>query len=516
VGSYLAVLGGIALLAIGPADGASPGHRPAGIVPRFDRVHTVSATASCDGPSAPECGNLAYHGGPVMHSSTVYTIFWLPTGYTSWDGQPAYSANYQSLIARFFQDLEADSGRLSKVYGAATQYCDGAAMFATSCTGVPAGNHITTNVTYGGSWTDTQAFPASGCTDPTGNDAPCLTDAQLRSEIQHAISTNGLGWTASATHIFFVYTPRGVSSCFDSFGTCSYSVFCAYHSNSGNGSNAVIYANMPYPVYTGFDFCEDEGNPQHPNGDAPADIVLSTTSHEHNEAITEPEVDPEFTGWYDDNDFVTGAENADKCSYWYGKSSGPNGAKHNQTINGHDYYLQLEWSNADRNCVASVPGPSVTKLSPSHGVVGQAVTVKGKNLTDVTAVTFNGTPATSFVVNGKKLTAVPAPGTTTGPVQVTTSLAVADGPTFTVDPSPAPQVKSFKPAGTTVGGTVTLMGSNLWGTSAVKVNGVDAQSFTVTDAKKLTFVVAAGTTSGTVLVTTPGGTAVSTTPLTVG
>ena len=35
-----------------------------------------------------------------MHSSTVYTIFWQPAGYTSWDGQPADSAGYQSLIAR--------------------------------------------------------------------------------------------------------------------------------------------------------------------------------------------------------------------------------------------------------------------------------------------------------------------------------------------------------------------------------------------------------------------------------
>jgi len=359
-----------------------------------------------------------------------------------------------------------------------------------------------------------QNFPSSGCTDPLGNTSICLTDAQLRTEITHAISVNG--WTSSATHMFFIYTPRGVTSCFDgSQGICAYNYYCAYHSNIGNGGGATIYGNMAYPVYDGFDLCEDESNAQHPNGDGPADIVLSTTSHEHNEAITEPEVDPDFTGWYDDNDFVTGGENGDKCAYYYGKSTGRSGARYNQTINGDPYYLQLEWSNSNVDCVAKYSGPLVSGLSPNHGVVGQPVQIKGKNLGTVTGVTFNGTAAASFTQSAKKLTGVPAAGTTTGQIHVDSGLGPVTGPTFTIDPSPVPTIKSFKPTSTTAGATVSISGSGFYGASSVKVNGVNVQSFSVVSNAKLSFVVAAGNTTGTVSVTTPGGTATSSTPLTI-
>ena len=287
--------------------------------------------------------------------------------------------------------------------------------------------------------------------------------------------------------------------------TCAYNFFCAYHSNSGTGSNALIYANMPYPVFEGFDFCEDPDNPQHPNGDGPADIVLSTTSHEHAEAITDPEP---FGSWWDAEDSVTTGEIGDKCAYYYGKPTGRNGSKHTQVINGHEYYLQLKWSNADHDCVASYSPGSVSKLSPSHGVVGQPVSIKGRKLTDVTSVEFGGTAASSIEERAGKVAAAPAPGTTGGPVRVTTGHGVIDGPVFTVDPSPMPAIRSFTKK-SAVGKSVAVSGSGFWGTSAVKVNGVDVESFAVNSDTRLTFVVAVGNTSGQITVTTPGGTAVS-------
>ena len=236
--SVLFLLACLALGAAGGAGGSPPAHRIGGIIPPFGKAPQVvtsdAARGGCHGPSKfADCGLLRYGGGPVMHSSTVYTIFWQPAGYTSWDGQPAYSAGYQSLIARYFQDLEADSGLLTNVYGAGTQYCSGAPIGLAACTGVAADDFITTDVTYGGSWTDTQNLPASGCADPFGAAPHCLTDGQITNEIQHAIAVNsGNGWAASATNIFFVYTPRGVQTCVDSggpFGTCAYNVYCAYH-----------------------------------------------------------------------------------------------------------------------------------------------------------------------------------------------------------------------------------------------------------------------------------------------
>jgi hypothetical protein len=280
----------------------------------------------------------------------------------------------------------------------------------------------------------------------------------------------------------------------------------------GTGSSALIYANMAYPVFDGFDFCEDPDHPQHPNGDGPADIVLSTTSHEHAEAITDPEP---VGGWWDAEDFVTGGENGDKCAYYYGRPTGQNGAKHNQVINGHQYYLQLEWSNSDHDCVASYSPGTVKKLKPSHGVVGQPITLTGRKLNDVTTVEIGGTPASSVVEHGNKVTVVPAPGTATGAVTVTTGHGVITGPTFTVDPSPVPVIKSFSPKSTAAGKTVTVTGTGFWGASAVQVNSADVQAFTVKSGTKLSFVVAVGNTSGQVTVTTPGGTATSPGTLTI-
>jgi hypothetical protein len=85
---------------------------------------------------------------------------------------------------------------------------------------------------------------------------------------------------------------------------------------------------------------------------------------------------------------------------------------------------------------------------------------------------------------------------------------------FTVDPSPVPAIKSFTKK-SAVGKSVTVSGSGFWGTSAVKVNGVDVESFAVNSDTGLTFVVAVGNTSGQITVTTPGGTAVSGGSLTI-
>jgi hypothetical protein len=81
---------------------------------------------------------------------------------------------------------------------------------------------------------------------------------------------------------------------------------------------------------------------QHPNGND-ADATLNVTSHEHNETIT----DENGNAWYD----FGGYENGDKCAWIFGTLSGPSGAQYNQTINGHHYFLQEEYSNRDRNCI---------------------------------------------------------------------------------------------------------------------------------------------------------------------
>jgi hypothetical protein len=249
------------------------------------------------------------------------------------------------------------------------------------------------------------------------------------------------------------------------------------------------------------------------------------------------------------------------------------------------------------------PAPTVTTFSPATGPVGTQVTITGTNLSGATAVRFNGTAASSFVVNSAtSITAVVAAGTTTGLVSVatpggtatsTTNFVVRVAPTtvadaytvqqgatlagnvltndigtnlvailiirpthgtlalnpdgsFTYQPtagysgpdsfiyyacdpnppllcgnpvtvsitvlgSPAPTITTFNPNTGPVGTQVTITGTNLTGATAVRFNGMAASSFVVNSATSITAVVAAGTTTGLVSVTTPGGTATSAT-----
>ena len=62
-----------------------------------------------------------------MHTNTVYAIYWVPSGYS-------VSTIYESLINRYFQDEAADSGKLTNVYSADTQYTDGTGSAAYSST----------------------------------------------------------------------------------------------------------------------------------------------------------------------------------------------------------------------------------------------------------------------------------------------------------------------------------------------------------------------------------------------
>jgi uncharacterized repeat protein (TIGR03803 family) len=65
-------------------------------------------------------------------------------------------------------------------------------------------------------------------------------------------------------------------------------------------------------------------------------------------------------------------------------------------------------------------GPFV-KLLPTFGKVGRTITILGTNLTGVTSVSFNGTPATFNVPTSTYLTATVPTGATSGSVQVVTS-----------------------------------------------------------------------------------------------
>jgi hypothetical protein len=112
----------------------------------------------------------------------------------------------------------------------------------------------------------------------------------------------------------------------------------------------------------------------------------------------------------------------------------------------------------------------------------QAVTVR---FSPTAAQTFPGT--VSFTGGG-------------GASRTVTGVGVATGPSIT----------SFSPASGTPGIGVVIQGGNLLGATAVKLDGTSA-AFTVNSGTQITFTVPANATSGALSVTTPAGTATSTT-----
>ena len=314
-------------------------------------VHARSTSASC--AATPKPGDAAigfppllFHGGAVMGTAStgpvvVTPIFWNPTGHTM-------TAAYKTLLSQYLFDVMAASTTPTNVFSTLSEYggTNGAIRYAILRT--PPLN-------------DPRPLPANGCTvaandtvgiyaDNTGYDA-CLNDTQIQAEIDSAI--NAFGLKRDNGHLYVMFLPKHVESCFlpgsttTSSNSCTLNhqpsaAYCAYHSK---GTSGTIYANMPFPAYlsnTGYT-CSSEKNfgvVESPNGDPDVDTEVSPTSHEISEAITDPDVS---TGWYD----ALGYENGDECAYVYGATLGNTGAIYNQTINGHHYLTQEEFSNHD-------------------------------------------------------------------------------------------------------------------------------------------------------------------------
>ena len=389
-------------------------------------------------------GDLIYRGGPVMLTNRTYNIYWQPT-----DWVHPFPVGYRQKIDEYLADVAYDSSLRTNVYATDTQYYD-----------TIGGTHnIAYNSTYGGSVLDTSAYPPSGCTDTVAQTTICLTDAQLRTEIDSVVSAHG--WPRGLGAVYFLYTPLGVGS---TYGTnhFAYVNYCAYHSSMSSGG-ITLYANMPFTK--SMPGC-DAG--EYPNGAATgADPTINTLSHEHNEAIT----DPAANAWRD----AMGYENGDKCAWSFGTLSGVAGSRYNQVVNGHHYLTQLEWNNSGATpaakCAGSMPAlpPTITGFSPHSGAIGSVVTIDGTGFGGVSAVRFHGAPATFSVNSGMRISARVPAGATTGTITVTTPAGASASPgKYTVLP---PTISGFSPASGKTGTIVTINGTNLAGVNSVK-NGL--------------------------------------------
>ena len=323
--------------------------------------------------ASPRVGSpVTYHGGPVQHSSSAYAIFWAPPAIP-------FPANYAATVGTYFTDVAHDSFTATNPYGADVQYWDGTAT---------AKKFLSYAVTYKGAFVDTHPYPANGCLNYLLDDGTmsnrCLTDAQIVNEIKAVITAHA--FPKGIVNQYFLFTPKGIASCFTngalSTGGCydplNFQGYCAYHSFSDTGAQAVLYANMHFANITG---CSSGQSPQGND----ADSVINEISHEHQETMT----DPLGTAWYD----VDGNEIADKCVFTFGAPLGANGfGQYNEVINTRQYWLQEIWSNRAQGCVQrnSYPQPTASfTFSPAAPVHGVSVAFHSTSHSgDATALTY--------------------------------------------------------------------------------------------------------------------------------
>ncbi len=209
-----------------------------------------------------ESGNVVLQG-----ATGDYAIYWDPNDPVEFDHE------WVKNIDGFFQAL--GEARLDTPFGVLGQYRDRSNKVATF------------QGLFKGSYSDTVKFPASRCTDPKDPATRCLTDAQLREQLESFIATHRL--PTGMDTIYYLLTPPGTTVCLEEAGTrCSdFSLsaeeetkhernsvsykesFCSYHSDiNPNGApegdgDTILYAAIPWTGYTSSFDCQDGGwNPE--------------------------------------------------------------------------------------------------------------------------------------------------------------------------------------------------------------------------------------------------------------
>lgn len=157
--------------------------------------------------------------------------------------------------------------------------------------------------------------------------------------------------------------------------------------------------------------------------------------------------------------------------------------------------------------------PVISSFTPASGIVGSKITITGVSLSQTSKVTIGGKSASFTIISDTQVSAtVPVGAKTGGKISITTAGGVAtSATTFAVVPS----IGNFSPTSGPVGTSVTINGNGFTGATSVTFGGVAATSHSVINDQQVDALVPSGAITGSVAVTTPGGTGKSATAFTV-
>jgi phosphate-induced protein 1 len=265
--------------------------------------------------SVTQGNGISYHGGPVMSGNPVNVYFiW----YGNWNGS---GSNSQTTVAL-----------LSALFG--------------SSGGIGGSGYEGINTTYGDNTSNVSGNVAVvqqifvGYTNGTR-----LRDSTVQSIVFNAINNGSL--PRDTNGLYFVLTSSDVN---ETSGFCT--KYCGWHTHGTSGGADIKYSFVGNP-----DRCPSacEIQTTSPNGDSGADGMASIMAHESEEAIS----DPDLNAWFDS----AGAENADKCAWKFGPTTGTIGAgAFNQTFGTHSWLIQMNWENSrGGGCDQTLGGTFYTK-----------------------------------------------------------------------------------------------------------------------------------------------------------
>jgi hypothetical protein len=247
---------------------------PAGALVTKIGSTTVGLQPRTEALTEGEANSFANESGHVvLHGTNLYTIYW--------DPKNQFHHEWLTRIDSFFQRMGASGempatsehervpAYLGSGFASLGQYHDRSNQGATYQT------------VFKASYSDTSKYPPGACTDPntafTKRPITCLTDLQMREQLQSFITSHGL--PTGMHSIFYLLTPPGVAVCVDVAATrCSdYKVsaseegkeerlstsykesFCSYHSaisptnEEAGDEHTVLYAVIPWSAGTAGD-----------------------------------------------------------------------------------------------------------------------------------------------------------------------------------------------------------------------------------------------------------------------
>lgn len=169
------------------------------------------------------------------------------------------------------------------------------------------------------------------------------------------------------------------------------------------------------------------------------------------------------------------------------------------------------------NFVVSGLAPIVTGFSPFGGKAGDPVVITGLNFTTATNVSFNGVTAAASVTSDTQISATVPAGATTGPIRVVNPAGTnTTGSNFIIGPF----ITGFSPVSAQVGSQVVVDGLNFLDVTNVAFTSAtggftNAAAVQIVAATQLRATVPVGATNGPIRVTSPSGTNVTSSNLTV-